>query len=118
VIAFVGQVLGEVITLLRESLGGSTGVTPSLQRRVPLIGLGADKTVENTQSRSRSGHWVERPHRARLPHGHLMALGRTVAVLSALSFIISASGAALSGRIELYPGAEVAISVIPPMPTA
>jgi hypothetical protein len=30
---------------------------------------------------------------------------------------VSASGAAVFGRIELYPGAEVAISVIPPMPT-
>jgi hypothetical protein len=29
-----------------------------------------------------------------------------------------ASGAADFGRIELYPGAEVAISVIPPIPTA
>ena len=31
---------------------------------------------------------------------------------------ISASGAQLLGRSELYPGAEVAISVIPPIPTA
>jgi hypothetical protein len=35
-----------------------------------------------------------------------------------LSFIVSASGAAVSGRIELCAGAEVAISVMPPMPTA
>jgi len=40
------------------------------------------------------------------------------AVLYPLSFNLSASGAALAGRIELYPGADVAISVIPPMPTA
>src|SRR6187200_2363238 len=30
---------------------------------------------------------------------------------------VSASGAQVLGRIELYPGAEVASSVIPPMPT-
>jgi hypothetical protein len=34
-----------------------------------------------------------------------------------LSFSVSASGAHVFGRIELYPGAEVAISVIPPIPT-
>ena len=34
------------------------------------------------------------------------------------SFRISGSGAHVFGRIELYPGAEVAISVIPPIPTA
>ena len=31
---------------------------------------------------------------------------------------ISANGAAVSGRIESYPGADVAISVMPPIPTA
>src|SRR6266850_4759047 len=35
-----------------------------------------------------------------------------------LSLRISASGAQVLGRSELYPGAEVAISVMPPMPTA
>jgi hypothetical protein len=30
---------------------------------------------------------------------------------------ISASGAHVFGRIELYPGADVAISVMPPIPT-
>jgi hypothetical protein len=30
---------------------------------------------------------------------------------------ISASGAQVFGRIELYPGADVASSVMPPMPT-
>ena len=34
------------------------------------------------------------------------------------SFSISASGAAVLGRIELYPGADVATSGIPPMPAA
>ena len=34
-----------------------------------------------------------------------------------MSLSVSASGAAVFGRIELYPGAEVAISVMPPMPT-
>ena len=34
-----------------------------------------------------------------------------------MSLSVSASGAAVFGRIELYPGADVAISVIPPMPT-
>jgi hypothetical protein len=35
-----------------------------------------------------------------------------------LSFRVSASGAQVLGRTELYPGAEVAISVMPPIPTA
>src|SRR6478609_9859177 len=35
-----------------------------------------------------------------------------------LSLRVSASGAQVLGRIELYPGADVAISVMPPMPTA
>src|SRR6476469_10353159 len=34
-----------------------------------------------------------------------------------LSFSVCASGAHVFGRIELYPGAEVAISVMTPMPT-
>jgi hypothetical protein len=34
-----------------------------------------------------------------------------------LSFSVSASGAHVFGRIELYPGADVAISVMPPIPT-
>jgi hypothetical protein len=34
-----------------------------------------------------------------------------------LSKRIFASGAAVLGQIELFPGAEVAISVIPPIPT-
>src|SRR3954451_9347444 len=39
------------------------------------------------------------------------------AVENPFSFSVSASGAAVLGRIELYPGADVAISVIPPIPT-
>jgi hypothetical protein len=33
------------------------------------------------------------------------------------SLSVSATGALFFGRTELYPGADVAISVIPPMPT-
>ena len=40
------------------------------------------------------------------------------AVLYPFNRSASASGAVSFGRIELYPGAEVAISVMPPMPTA
>jgi hypothetical protein len=39
------------------------------------------------------------------------------AVAYPLSFNVSASGAHVFGRTELYPGADVAISVIPPIPT-
>jgi hypothetical protein len=40
------------------------------------------------------------------------------AVLYPLSTSVCPSGAAFLGRSELYPGAEVAISVIAPIPTA
>jgi hypothetical protein len=40
------------------------------------------------------------------------------AVAYPLSLSTSANGAAVFGRNELYPGADVAISVIPPMPAA
>jgi len=50
---------------------------------VPLVGLTADEAVEVLEPTAGAGPVIERPHRARLPHRHLVALaelGRAVAV--------------------------------------
>jgi hypothetical protein len=51
---------------------------------------------------------MERTDRGNLPNW---------AVEYPLSIKVSATGALSLGRMLLYPGAEVAISVMPPMPT-
>jgi hypothetical protein len=55
--------------------------------------------------------------RAGLPHRDLVTLAELRSG-TPFSFSISASGAAVLGRTELYPGADVATSGIPPMPAA
>ena len=69
----VGHVLREVVALL--------GAAPRfhrrralIDRRVPLVGLAADEAVEVLEAPTARGPRVERPHRARLVHRHLMAL--------------------------------------------
>ena len=69
----VGQVLGEVIALL--------GCLLRLDRRrafvngrIPLVGLAADEPVEVFEPAASGRPLVERPHRARLPDRHFVAL--------------------------------------------
>ena len=79
----VGQVLGQVVALLRACPGGSTAVVPSQQGRVVLVGLAAEEAVEVLEPVARGRPAVERPGRAGLPHRHLVALAeraRCVAV--------------------------------------
>ena len=78
----VGHVLREVVALL--------GAAPRLHRRralvdrrIPLVGLAADEAVEVLEATAARRPRVERSHRARLVHRHLMALAelrRRVAV--------------------------------------
>ena len=80
--AVVGQVLGEVIALLgrRRRLDRRRAV---VQGRVPLVVLAADEPVELLEPAPAGRPRVERPHRRRLPHRHLVALAelrRRVAV--------------------------------------
>ncbi len=77
----IGHVLGEVVALLRRAVGLDRDRVLVDRRRV-LVGLAADEAVEVLEPRAgRPG--VERPHGARLPDGHLVALAelrRRVAV--------------------------------------
>ena len=78
----VGHVLGEVVALLRRAVGlDRDGVL--VDRRRVLVRLAADEAVEVLEAAAAGGPGVERPHRARLPHRHLVALAelrRRVAV--------------------------------------
>ncbi len=111
----VGDVLGEVIPLLRglRRLDRHGAV---VERGVVLVRLAADEAVEVLEPAARMRPVVERPHRARLPHRHLMALAELRGRVAVQPQRLGERRAVL-GRNELYPGAEVAISVMPPMPT-
>ena len=78
----VGHVLREVVALLRSPVGLDRR-RPLVERRVVLVGLAADEAVEVLEAAAAGGPRVERPHRARLPDRHLVALAelrRRVAV--------------------------------------
>ena len=87
---------------------------PVVKRRGVLVGLTSDEPVENPlpvgqESKGPIGLVCHTGTSWHLPN---------CAVEYPFSFSISASGAAVLGRIELYPGADVATSGIPPMPAA
>ena len=69
----VGHVVHEMVAflgrLLRLHRRGSL-----VERRVPLIGLAADESVEVLEAPAAGGPCVERPGRARLPDRHFVAL--------------------------------------------
>ena len=62
----------EVVALFRRLLG-LDGDRALVDRRVVLMGLSADEAEEVLEA-APGGPVLERPHRARLPHGHLVAL--------------------------------------------
>ena len=68
----VGQVLGEVVALLRR-LFRLDRRRPLIQRGVPLVVLAADEAVEVLKARTGRPH-PERTHRTRLPDRDLVAL--------------------------------------------
>ena len=69
----VGHVLGEVVPLLR-SLGRLERRRALVDRRVVLVRLTADEAVEVLEATATGRPRVERAHRARLVHRHLVAL--------------------------------------------
>ena len=69
----VGHVLGEVVALLGGPVRLDRHRVP-VDRRRPLVGLGADEAVEVLEPAATGGPGVERSHRAGLPHRHLVAL--------------------------------------------
>ncbi len=69
----VGHVLGEVVTLLRRLLRLHRR-RALVEGRVVLIRLTADEAVEVLESAAAGRPGIEGPHRARLPHRHLVAL--------------------------------------------
>ena len=78
----VGHVAHEVVALFGRAVGLDRR-RPFVQRRVVLVRLAADEPVEVLEAAAAGGPVVERPHRARLPHRHLVALAelrRRVAV--------------------------------------
>ena len=78
----VGHVLREVIAFLWRLLRLDR-MGAFVDAGVVLVGLAADEAVEVLEAAARAGPAVEGPHRAGLPHRHLVALaelGRRVAV--------------------------------------
>ena len=78
----IGHVLGEVVALLRGAVGLNRN-RAVVDRRGVLVRLPADEAVEVLEAAAPGRPVLERSHRARLPHGHLVALaelGRRVAV--------------------------------------
>ena len=78
----VREILGEVVALLRRRrrLDRCRAV---VQRRIPLVVLAADESVELLEPATARRPRVERPHRRRLPDRHLVTLAelcRRVAV--------------------------------------
>ena len=69
----VGEVLGEVVALLRGLLGLDRR-RAAVQRGVVLVRLAADEAVEVLEAAATGRPGVERPDRARLPDRHLVAL--------------------------------------------
>ena len=112
----VGHVLGEVVALLRRPVR-LDGHRVAVERRGVLVGLAAEEPVEVLEPATTARPVVERPHRAGLPDRHLVALaelGRGVAVQLQR---LRQRRARVRAASELYPGADVAISVMPPIPT-
>ena len=78
----IGEILGQVVALLggRRRLDRGRAV---VQRRVPLVVLASDEAVERLEPATTRRPGVERTHRRRLPHRHLVTLAelrRRVAV--------------------------------------
>ena len=69
----VRQVLGEVVALLGRG-GRLDRGRAVVEGRVVLVVLPTDEPVERLEAATARGPGVERPHRRRLPHGHLVAL--------------------------------------------
>ena len=69
----VGDVLSQVVTLLRGLLGLDR-LRAVVQGRVILVRLAAEEAVEVLEAAAARGPSVEGAHRARLPDRHLVAL--------------------------------------------
>jgi hypothetical protein len=69
----VGHVLGEVVALFRRAVRLDRRRAVVDRRRI-LVGLATDEAVEVLETAAGAGPGVKRAHRARLPHGHLVAL--------------------------------------------
>ena len=69
----VGQIFGEVVALGRR-LRRLDRRCAFIQRRVPLVVLAADESVEVLETAAAGRPRGKRPRRARLPHRHLVAL--------------------------------------------
>ena len=69
----VGQVLGQVVALFGRGRRLDWR-RPVVERRVPLVVLAADEPVERLEPTTTGRPGVERTHRRRLPHRHLVAL--------------------------------------------
>ncbi len=69
----IGEVLGQVIALLgrRRWLHGRRAL---VQRGLPLVVLATDEAVEGLEAAATRRPGIERAHRRRLPHRHLVAL--------------------------------------------
>ncbi len=69
----IGHVLGEVVAVVRGAVRLDRG-RAVVQRRRVLVRLAAEEPVEVLEAAAARRPRIERPGRARLPHGHLMAL--------------------------------------------
>ena len=110
----IRQVLGERVALLRRLLRFN-GLGALEQGRVVLVGLATDEAIEMLETRA-GRPLMEWPDRGDLHTGTSWHLPNWL-VEYPLRRKVSASGAFSLGRMLLLPGADVAISVIPPIPT-
>jgi hypothetical protein len=69
----VRHVLGEVVALLGRLLGFDRR-RAFVDRRIPLVGFAAEEAIEVFEPAAARRPLIERPHRARLPHRHFVAL--------------------------------------------
>ena len=111
----IGQILGQVISLLggRRRLNRSRAV---VQRGIPLVVLPADEAVEGSKPPPPDGHASNGPMGEDCHTGTSWHLPNW-AVEYPFNLSVIASGAFVFGRTELLPGADVAVSVMLPIPT-
>ena len=111
----VGEVLGEVVALL----GGGWGLHRGgalVQGRVPLVVLPADEAVERLEPTAARRPRVERAHRRGLPDGHLVALAELGGGVPVELQRHRQRRLGIRPQ-RLFPGADVAVSVMLPIPT-
>ena len=112
----VGHVLHEVVALFGRLLDLDRR-RALVQRGIPLVRLAADEAVEVLEAAAAGRPGVEGPRRAGLPHRHLVALAELRRGIAIQLQRLRQRRRRCSAAPSNSPGAPLAISVMPPMPT-